>query len=259
MKVLVTRARASGEAIAARLRERGHEPVLLPLLEYSDCDAPLPQTRFDALAFTSAAAISILAARQPDEWSRLLALPAFCVGEATARAARQAGFRETVAGPGTAAALAELIAAELIPDEARANTGTRATPRLLYLAPKERAFDLAAALAAHGIEVDETVLYRARLGDPGKAALESALDACAGGAALLYSPRSAENLIGLASKYAIADRLAGLTLMAISENVARAIAGRGFPDILVSEKPHEDGLLELLDRLGRNGRASSGE
>ncbi|MCG6856605.1 MAG: uroporphyrinogen-III synthase [Salaquimonas sp.] len=250
MKVLVTRAREAGEKTASRLRQRGYDPVLLPLFENCDTGAALPETEFDAVAFTSSAAIHVLAARPADEWSRLLKFPIFCVGEATAQAARDAGFHKTFIGAGTAADLPGLILAELAPAE----TQKSAPPRLLYPAPHDRAFDLAAALP--GVMVSEILIYRAEALDPGRKALEAALMSCAGGAALLYSARSAEHLATLATKHALADRLAGLTLIAISENVARAIAGRGLPDILVSEMPHEDGLFERLDRLDRNGKAS---
>lgn len=241
MKVLLTRARAPAEATAKRLRERGHEPVLLPLVEYRDTGAALPQESFDAVAFTSAAAIATIADRPAETWAPLRALPAFCVGEATARAAREAGFGRVIAGPGDAAGLADRIAS--------ARDGRDPPRRLFYPAPRDRAFDLASALSAHGIAVTQTELYAAETVDPGEPALREALAACSGGAILLYSSRSATHLFALATKYALNGPFAGLTLIAISENVARAIAGHGLPDILVSEKPHEDGLFEILDRL----------
>ncbi len=241
MKVLLTRARSSGEATAKRLRERGHDPVLLPLIDYRDTGAALPEDDFDAVAFTSAAAIATLADRPAETWMPLRALPAFCVGEATAHAAREAGFGKVIAGPGNAAGL---------PDVIRAGDGSNEAPdRLLYLAPRDRAFDLAAALSARGVDVTQIELYAAETVDPGEAALRSSLADCSGGAVLLYSPRTAAHLAALATKYALTDGFAGLTLIAISENVARAIAGHGLPGVLVSEKPHEDGLFEILDRL----------
>ena len=246
MKVLVTRARDAGETTAQRLRERVHEPVLLPLIDYRDTGSALPERQFDAVAFTSAAAIAVLTERPSAEWTPLLALPAFCVGEATASAAHKAGFKTVVTGPGNATGLTRTILDKF--------AGLRKPARLLYLAPRDRAFDLSAALSGRGVEIAEIELYAAETVDPGEETLRSTLKACTGGAALLYSPRTAAHLVALATKYAAGDLLTGLTLIAISENVARAIAGHGLPDVLVSEKPHEDGLFELLDRLDRGGR-----
>ncbi|MEC9343977.1 MAG: uroporphyrinogen-III synthase [Pseudomonadota bacterium] len=252
MRVLVTRAAGPAETTAGRLRAAGYEPVVLPLIEYRDSGAPLPHGRFDGIIFTSAAAVEILAARPSGTWAPLRALPTFCVGTATARAASAAGFSQVVSGHGSASDLVGTILSAL----SMRNRSGEGSVRLLWLAPHDRAFDLAAALSAHGIVVTVTAIYRAVTADPGARALETALRDCAGGAVLLYSPRSAEHLVSLAARHALTGPLAGLTLLAISENVARAIAGHGISDMLVSEMPQEDGLFALLDRLDRDGRAS---
>ena len=259
MKVLVTRAEKAAQRTADRLREAGHDPVLLPLLQYRDTGTALPEGQFDALVFTSTAAIGIFATRMTGDktLAALTRLPVFCVGEATATAARITGFDKTQAGPGTASELVDFIATHL----PTGSSGKNGPPRLLYLAPADRAFDLTAAASERGIGIVETVIYSAELLDPGAATLGQVLDECADGAALLYSRRSAEQLLVLATKHALADRLARLTLIAISENVANtitgAIAGRG-PRILVSQKPHEDGLFELLDQLASGGAILQG-
>jgi uroporphyrinogen-III synthase len=178
----------------------------------------------------------------PDALARL---PVFCVGAATANAARRAGFVLTEKGPGTAAGLAAALAQRF---------GGRGA-RLLHPAGEDRAFDMAGALAPAGIDVETVAIYRVELRDPGSARLAAALKRCAGGAAFLYSPRTAAHLFALVETYRLWNGIAGLTFMAISENVAAAIPGRRNLSVLVAENPDEDGLMDLLSR---RGRASSG-
>ena len=78
-------------------------------------------------------------------------MPLFAVGARSAEAARAAGFSEVVSADGDVDDLIGLLAARF------GGSGVR----LLYLAGEDRAGDLAASLAAHGIEVETAVVYRA--------------------------------------------------------------------------------------------------
>ena len=256
MNVLVIRAAGPAQGTAERLGQAGHHAVVLPLMAYRDTGAPLPEGPFDGLVFTSAAAAGFAAARMSSDphLGHLAELPAFCVANATAQAAQTAGFMHVETGPGTAAGLADMLAKRLASD--RHSDG--APIRLLYPAPEDRAFDLRGTLAARDISIVEAVIYKAEPVDPGRQALRQALDACKGGAALLHSQRAARHLAALTARHGLADRLAGLTLIAISENVAAAVADRRLPGIMVSKKPDEDGLFDELDRLARSGGASPG-
>jgi len=239
VRVLVTRPAEAAARTAARLKRAGHQPVRLALSASRDSGVELPRGRFDGMVMTSAAAARVLEARGvPDTLARL---PVHCVGAATAAAARRAGLIHAEKGPGTAAGLAAALAQHF---------GGRGQ-RLLYPAGEDRAFDMAAALATSGIEVGTVPIYRVELHDPGAAKLAAALAQCAGGAAFLYSPRTAAHLFTLAERHGQGNGMAGLTFMAISENVAAAIPGRRNFSVLVAESPDEDGLMDLLSRRGR--------
>ncbi|MDZ7873142.1 MAG: uroporphyrinogen-III synthase [Rhizobium sp.] len=88
MRVLVTRPEPASARTAAELERRGHEPVLLPLMQAMQqpealASPPAPDAGF--LAVTSAEAMRVLKTL-PDNARRLfLALPLFAVGRATAR------------------------------------------------------------------------------------------------------------------------------------------------------------------------------
>ncbi|GIL02655.1 MAG: uroporphyrinogen III methyltransferase [Alphaproteobacteria bacterium] len=244
VRVLVTRAAGPAARTARRLRRAGHEPVRLALVACRDTGAAVPGGNHDGIVFTSAAGVEGLAQRlagaPPGD---LRALPAFCVGPATARAARAAGFARVLVAAGDAKALAAAVRYHF-------GDGTKAA-RLLYPAAADRAFDLTGALATHGIAVQTVALYAAELVDPGAGRLAAALDACAGGAALLYSARTAAHLFVLAARHRLGEQMAGLTFLAISENVAAAVP-QGLR-VAVAARPDEDALLELLGRQGEAG------
>jgi uroporphyrinogen-III synthase len=85
----------------------GREAVVAPIFQVREVswEAPNP-VEVDAIMLTSANAPR-LAGRQVEPFT---GLPCFAVGEATAEAAREAGFSEVHAGPSDGAALLTLLA-----------------------------------------------------------------------------------------------------------------------------------------------------
>jgi uroporphyrinogen-III synthase len=163
-------------------------------------------------------------------------LPLYAVGEATAEAASELGFAEVVAGPGTAAALARLIAREIAPE---------AGP-LVHLAGETLAFDLEAALGAHGFTVRKAVLYRAV---PAKALPPEAVALIASGrpkGVVLMSPRTAQTFAALIAKHGLVTQAKSLVCYCLSEAVAEAVAPLGC-EIRVAARPREEDILALLD------------
>ena len=113
MKALVTRPRADALALAEALAARGIEAVIEQLVTIRPkteagalLDAALGGAQ--ALLFTSANAARVFAGASP---RRDLAV--FAVGDATARAAKAAGFTRVESAQGAAAELAKLAAATL--------------------------------------------------------------------------------------------------------------------------------------------------
>ena len=109
MRLLVTRPQHDGERTAARLRARGHEVTLAPLLRIDAVDVELPSEPLSAVVMTSANAARAIA-RHPRR-DALTALPAFTVGRHTAEAARAAGFRAVECADGDTDDLAALLRA----------------------------------------------------------------------------------------------------------------------------------------------------
>ena len=99
MRLLVTRPAVDGERTAEKLRARGHDVLLAPLLQVEMLgDAELGAGPWAAVAITSAnAAYAVNAHARRAELS---ALPAYAVGRRTAAAARAAGFAEVASADG---------------------------------------------------------------------------------------------------------------------------------------------------------------
>src|SRR5262245_36136000 len=190
MRVVVTRPQFDGERTAAALRARGHEVLVAPLMRVEPIAANL-DGEWRAVVVTSAnAPIAIMesAAR-----ASLIKLSLFAVGERSAEAARQAGFKDVVSANGDTRDLVRLIAAR--------EAGGRAP--LLYLAGEDRAADLVSDLSARGIAAEMRIVYRA-VTVPFPPALTKALEAREVDAVLHFSRRSADNYVAGAKSAGIA-------------------------------------------------------
>jgi uroporphyrinogen-III synthase len=223
MRVWVTRAQPGADATAERLRALGHAPVVAPLLHVRPLvGADLDLEGVGALAFTSANAVAAFAVLTPAR-----RLPVYAVGEATAAAAREAGFAGVAAGEADVAALARLIAAD----------PARPAGAVLHPCAAEPAGDLSGALAAQGVEARAAPVYAAlpvdALPDLGRPPPE---------AVLVHSPKAARVLADLVP----AALAAGLEAFALSAACAGPIDGRGFAALQVAPAPNEAALLALL-------------
>ena len=93
---------------------------------------------------------------------------------------------------------------------------------------------------------------------PSRAALAEALEAAAGGAALLYSARSARELFRLAGTYRLKGALGRLTLVCISEKVSKEAPAWAVGDIRVAKKPNEDSMFDVLEGIRRPNGPDNG-
>jgi len=212
----VTRAEPGAARTAGRLRTRGFAPRVAPLLAIR----PLPQPEPDlagvaALAFTSAngvAAFAALTARRR--------LPVFAVGDATADAARAAGWREVASAAGAIGDLARLLA-------------ERAPGPVLAPGAAEPAGDLPDLLAGQ-VEVRRLAVY--------ESVETGAAPPDAWEAVLIHSPRAGRALTATLGPGGGGGRRA----VAISEAAGAPLAGCAFADLRVAARPTEAALLEAL-------------
>lgn len=109
--LLVLRPEPGASATAGRARALGLSPIVAPLFEIVPVAwHPPDPARFEAVAMTSANAARHAGAAL----AHYAHLPLFAVGEATAEAARKAGFTCVTAGDADAAALQPLLPARTL-------------------------------------------------------------------------------------------------------------------------------------------------
>lgn len=221
-RVWITRARPGAARTAARLTALGFEPVVAPLLLIRTLPEALntapDRTTVVALAFTSPNGVAAFAALTPALRDR----PVFAVGDATAGAAREAGFKNARSAAGDIHDLARLIAATPLDG--------------LILAPgaREPAGDLPALLPDHDIR--RLPVYAA---EETGAAPPAHFDAV-----LVHSPRAARALAATLTPDLARNRLA----VCISAAAAAPLAALGFAEIRTAEAPDETSILTALGK-----------
>lgn len=222
--VLLTRPRPASERFAEALAARiGVAPrvVISPLLGI----VPMPDARDDisagAAIFTSANAVAA---------ARPLGLPAFCVGEATTRAALRAGWQAVCLGENAEA---------LIDALARNPPGTGP---LMHLRGRHQRTDIAGRLTARGIACTDRVLYDQRL-----IPLNSEAQDCLAGPdpviAPLFSPRTARQFAETAQSL---DRVYAV---ALSPAVADCLKTRALGEVICAARPDTEAMVDAISPL----------
>jgi uroporphyrinogen-III synthase len=229
--VLVTRTEPKASAFAARLRLGGWSPLVWPAMTVEHLPAPPTTTGHQAVLFTSAHAARALPANS------LSARPpvCLCVGEATALAARAAGYAGVGAAGGDAARLAEAVLARLSP----------ADGRLLFARGETVAGDIAGTLREAGFTVDECVVYRAIPNTAPTATIAAMLDTGRVGAVTLHSPRGARVLAEMGAR--LGWRLDRTTAVCVSEAAAEACRSLDWAGVAVAAEPTDDAMIRALD------------
>lgn len=232
MRVLITRPRDDAEPLAEALRAQGVDTLIAPLLAIRPiADATLDLAGVQALLSTSANGVRAFA-----RMSAARDLPVFAVGDATAEAARAAGFARVESASGAVDDLASLVRTRLEP----------ARGALLHAAGADVAGDLAAALAGAGFDVRRVALYRAVKARRLPAAAARALAEGALDAVLFFSPRSAATFVSLARKAGVEPALARLDALCLSEAVAQVVRETAWRSVAVAARPDQPALLQLV-------------
>ena len=216
--LVIVRPEPGATATAKAAAELGLQPVAAPLFSVEPLDWTAPEpAEFDALLLTSANAVRY----GRKQLGRLAALPAYCVGQATAAAASHAGLSVAGAGEG---GVDDLLA--VIPHDIR----------LLHLCGSDRH-----APAQSGHSIRAIPVYRSAEVDPG-----SALERIEGAVVAVHSPRAASVLARRVAESGL--RRGTVAIAAISESAANA-AGSGWESVDVAERPTDPALLSLALRL----------
>jgi uroporphyrinogen-III synthase len=210
-KLLLVRPEPGLSASVERARALGLDVLPCPLFRIEPIAWEVPDpTRHEGLLITSANAVRYGGAGL----ARLKALPVHAVGEASAEAAREAGFRVETIGSGDVVALLASLQPSL---------------RLLHLAGEEHRDP-----RYPGIE--RAIVYRsAPIGEPGLPMVDGLV-------AAVHSPRAGARLAEL-----VANRRR--TVIAAISPAAADACGGGWERIGIAETPDDKSLLALAASL----------
>lgn len=223
--ILLTRPQEDAAALARDLAAQGWSPLLWPLFEVVTLDDSVDLRGAQAVIFSSANAARRVAGA---------AIPALCVGEATAQAARASGFSDVRSADGDAAALLSLALKTL-----RAQAGP-----VVYARGETVAADIAGALRAAGHAPLEKVVYAARPATAAPLDVAAALAAGAVSVAAFHSPRAARLFAAFSAPWR--DGLSACAAVAISENTASALAPLGFGRIVTAARPDGAAMMQAI-------------
>lgn len=221
LRIAITRALPEAEKTAARIRERGGEPVLASLLSIEPRPFDTNIAGAQALLFTSSNGVHGFAAQSSER-----GVPAFAVGESTAAAARAAGFQRVNSADGDVVALAHLVQAKLDPHAGM----------LVHVSGRHVAGDLAQTLRGAGFHIERRVAYEAVAATTLPDVFNGSLDAV-----LFHSARAAEIFVQLG-----APKAARLRAGCFSQAVATAARAAPWAALTVAAAPREDALLDTV-------------
>lgn len=242
MAILVTRPEPDNSATVAALQATGRDALSAPMLRFEA--VPLqddPDSGYGAVIVTSANALRAIAGQSA--LPALLDLPLFAVGDKTADAARDAGFRKVFSADGDAAALRDLIASK----KSTAKRLKSGDP-LLYLAGADLARDLAGELGARGFTVVTQTTYRMAPVANLPSDIAEAFSAGEISAVLHYSRRSARAFVAAARAGGVEISALALPQCCLSDAVAAIVRDAGASRVMVARTPDENAMFELLDR-----------
>lgn len=230
-RVWITRTEPGASKTAQAVAALGYEPLIAPVLEVRRLKPVFDPLDFDALIFTSRNALDAFCAL-----SSRRDLPVWCVGAATADAARRYGFERVISADADARALAELIVRDADPGA-----------RLFHPTAQEPAFAMAETLRAKGVTVSEAAVYATLALTPDLPQPHSLTHA------LIHSPRAAAPVVETLLHNADAP---ALIFVAISPAAAEALdqARAAAPqtrklarEIRISAFPDEASMLQRLN------------
>jgi uroporphyrinogen-III synthase len=234
VRILITRPEPDGERTAQKLRARGCDVLLGPVLRIRHLEeADLGAGPWDAVAMTSANAAHAI--ERHSRRLELTRLPTLTVGRRTADAARTVGFTNIASAHGNEQALAQLIGDRM----ARGK-------KILYLVGEDRAGDLAVAVAPHGVRVEIVVVYRAVAAERLPDAASAALRAGEVNGVLHFSRRSAVIYLDCAKAAGVLDSALRPFHYCLSQAVAEPLVAAGAIRVMIAQSPEENALLELV-------------
>jgi len=226
--ILITRPLEEAKAFAKPLQGAGYETMIEPMLTIEPVAHQAHTLKgFGAVIFTSAHGVQF--------WKMAAGngIKAYCVGEATARAAANRGY-EVINADGNAASLIEILK--------RNRPGTR----LLYIRGQHGAYPVTDDLKAAGFDIEEIIVYNAFLTEFLNPICLEALKKGQIEAVTFFSKRTAENFTRLMEKNGLLEALKGLKALSISQSVLESVRSYEWAGAYAAQESNTQGMLRLI-------------
>jgi len=212
-----------------KFKTLGHLVTHLPLLNIKKIEyKKVNLLNYKAIIFTSSNAIKFLDTK--DIQKNILC---FCVGAATEKKARSAGFLNVVSSDGNVEALKELIFRMCEKDDGK----------LIYFSSEFISIDLDKILIKNGYSVDRVINYSSFPVECINENIITQLKNNSPDIMYVYSEKSAINLKSLIKKHSLFDNLINCNLMCISEKSSRVLSDLKWKKIFIFKPGEEEFLL----------------
>ncbi|XP_005098107.1 uroporphyrinogen-III synthase isoform X2 [Aplysia californica] len=224
------------------LTSAGFSPVVVPVLSFKFCNETALQTHvaalhlFSAVIFTSTRAVEAVLSVSTGELSRFADITCFVVGQATALAAKKAGFVPTGEETGNAEVLSQLIIKCRDPQDKRP---------MLFPCSSLRRDTLPDSLSKHDISLTEVVAYETCPNEELQDVLLKSFENYGTPEyAVFFSPSCFQFVHQLVTPETLP--LDKVKIIALGPSVNKAVREHGYEPYAVAAKPEPQSLLQVL-------------
>ena len=229
MHILFTRPLEDCHEMILKFQSLGHEISHLPLINIEGLKYEVPNySEFKGIIFTSSNAIKFLDIKNIDK-----KLKCFCVGDATEKKARNAGFQNVFAAEGNVNNLKELILQNFNPSEGK----------LLYISGEAISSNLDQDLISNGYTVERVINYRANPIEKYDEDFIEKLKLKMPEITYIYSQNSAINFLKIIKNYQLETLWMNTNLMCIGEKSSSILNEIKWKKIFLFNPGEEEFLL----------------
>ena len=229
MHILLTRPLEDCHEMILKFRSLGHEVSHLPLIVIEGLKhESLNYTDFKAIIFTSSNAVKFLDIKNIDK-----KINCFCVGSATEKKARSAGFQNVLAAEGNVDNLKELILQNFNFSEGQ----------LLYVSGEIIFSNLEQQLTSEGYNIKRIINYRANPIEKFKQSFIDKLKLKMPQIVYIYSQNSAISFLHIIKNYQLESLWMDTNLMCIGEKSSAILNEIKWKKIFLFNSGEEEFLL----------------
>ena len=229
MHILFTRPLEDCHEMILKFQSLGHEISHLPLINIEGLKyEPLNYSEFKGIIFTSSNAIKFLDIKSIDK-----KLKCFCVGDATEKKARSAGFQNVFAAEGNVNNLKELILQNFKSSEGK----------LIYISGEVISSDLDKELVSSGYTIERLINYRVKAIEKYDEGFIGKLKRKMPEITYIYSQNSAINFLKVIKNYQLETLWMNTNLMCIGEKTSSILNEIKWKKIFLFNPGEEEFLL----------------